>query len=176
MGSDVLPWLEYTWAFDFPVGMFRAVLERLRGTPSRLEDLVRGASEEAMRSSPQGRWCAKEHAGHLWTVDALWQRRIAEYLRGEAELTAADMANRATQGASYESAGFDSILSGLRTARAATLALLDPLPLTEAARVAHHPRLDRPMRLVDLCFFAAEHDDHHLAMIRELLEGRPAGA
>jgi hypothetical protein len=25
------------------------------------------------------------------------------------------------------------------------------------------------MRLVDLCTFAAEHDDHHMAMIRALL-------
>ena len=27
------------------------------------------------------------------------------------------------------------------------------------------PRLGTPMRLVDLAFFVAEHDDHHLAQI-----------
>ena len=32
-----------------------------------------------------------------------------------------------------------------------------------------HPRLKQPMRLVDHLFFAAEHDDHHLAVIWELI-------
>jgi hypothetical protein len=35
-----------------------------------------------------------------------------------------------------------------------------------------HPRLKQPMRLVDHLFFVAEHDDHHLALIRELLDAR----
>jgi hypothetical protein len=32
-----------------------------------------------------------------------------------------------------------------------------------------HPRLKQPMRLVDHLYFAAEHDDHHLARIWELI-------
>ena len=31
-----------------------------------------------------------------------------------------------------------------------------------------HPRLKKPMRMVDHCFFVAEHDDHHLAAITDL--------
>ncbi len=31
-----------------------------------------------------------------------------------------------------------------------------------------HPRLKQPMSMVDLFFFIAEHDDHHLARIREV--------
>ncbi len=71
MLTDVLPWLEYRWTFDFPTGMFRAVLA--------------------------------------------------------------------------------------------------PLTRSDAARLAHHPRLERPIRLVDLCCFAAEHDDHYLAVIEAML-------
>ena len=37
-------------------------------------------------------------------------------------------------------------------------------------RTALHPRLLTPMRVIDLCFFVAEHDDHHLARIWELLQ------
>jgi hypothetical protein len=33
-----------------------------------------------------------------------------------------------------------------------------------------HPRLKQPMRLVDHLYFVAEHDDHHLATIREMME------
>jgi hypothetical protein len=46
---------------------------------------------------------------------------------------------------------------------------LDALDLKAAARKALHPRINRPIRLVDMCFFAAEHDDHHLAAIHDLL-------
>jgi hypothetical protein len=50
------------------------------------------------------------------------------------------------------------------------LRLLDPLTLADAARTAVHPRLKISMRLVDLCYFVAVHDDHHLAVIRERLK------
>jgi hypothetical protein len=168
MTSDVLPWLEYRWTFDFPVGMFRSVLERLRGTPSRLEDLVPGASATLTRHERR-KWSAQEHAGHLWTLEVLFQTRIGEYLRGDKTLTAADMGNRATAAASYNDRSIGEIVAEFRGARAQTLKVLDPLTLDDASRVAHHPRLDRPLRLVDLCFFSAEHDDHHLALIHELL-------
>ena len=32
-----------------------------------------------------------------------------------------------------------------------------------------HPRLKQPMRLVDHLYFVAEHDDHHLAKIWEMI-------
>ena len=32
-----------------------------------------------------------------------------------------------------------------------------------------HGRLSKPMRLVDCLFFIAEHDDHHIAIISQLL-------
>ncbi len=44
-----------------------------------------------------------------------------------------------------------------------------PDKLRWIGRSAHHPRLNRPMRILDLMVFAAEHDDHHLARISELL-------
>jgi hypothetical protein len=37
------------------------------------------------------------------------------------------------------------------------------------ARSAIHPRLQIPMRVIDLAFFKAEHDDHHIARISELI-------
>ena len=37
------------------------------------------------------------------------------------------------------------------------------------------PRLRTPMRLIDLGFFVAEHDDHHLARITELLKTATSG-
>jgi hypothetical protein len=39
----------------------------------------------------------------------------------------------------------------------------------EAGLASEHPRLRRPLRLVDWLYFLAEHDDHHLAKAREIL-------
>jgi len=149
--------------------MFTALLARLRGTPARLEETLRGAGGAAVQRPDPTKWSAQEHAGHLISVEQLWQTRVVQYARQVAVLTAADMTNRATEGASFNDRPLDDVLSDFRTARAVTLSLLEPLNLDEAARAAHHPRLDRQMRLVDLCFFAAEHDDHHLAVIHALL-------
>lgn len=103
------------------------------------------------------------------SVEALWQRRIGEYRRGEGTLTAADMENRETKGGNYNGRPLEAILEEFRSTRGAFVGILDGLDLEAAARTAHHPRLNRPVRLVDLCFFAAEHDDHHLAAIHDLL-------
>jgi uncharacterized damage-inducible protein DinB len=43
---------------------------------------------------------------------------------------------------------------------------LGPADLGHAAL---HPRLGQPMTVVDHLFFVAEHDDHHLAAIGELI-------
>ncbi len=167
--SDVLPWLNYQWRFDFPVGMFRAIVERARGTPARLEEAARGISPDRLARRPGDAWSAQEHAGHLISVERLWHARLEEYARGEATLTAADMENHLTNESRYNERPIAAILEEFRHARSATVNILDGLDLEAAARVALHPRLNRPMRLVDLAFFAAEHDDHHLAIVHVLV-------
>ena len=170
MPVEVLPWIEYRWSFDFPVAMFAAIRERLRGTPARIEELLRGVAPAAAQKRPAAeKWSPQEHAGHLTVVERLWRVRLTEYLRGSSELTAADMANRATKGEDFNARELDGILTSFRASRLELLASLDVLTLADAARTAHHPRLDVPMRLVDLCLFAAEHDDHHLAAIHVLV-------
>mgnify|MGYP001766390668 CR=1 FL=1 len=174
MPAPVLPWLDYRWSFDYPVGMFAAVCTRLRGAPARLEELLRTADAAVLTRRREGRWSAQGHAGHLVKVEALWQKRLAEYRAGAGVLTAADMSNRATEETDFDTLRPDDVLAAFRAARASTMEQLDPLTIEDAARTAHHPRLDRPMRLVALCVAAAEHDDHHLAAIHALL--RPLAA
>ena len=49
------------------------------------------------------------------------------------------------------------------------VARLDSLEAEVFGRIALHPRLNVQMRLVDMLFFQAEHDDYHLTRISELL-------
>lgn len=171
MPIDPLPWLEYRWSFDFPAAMLPAIVTRLTGTPARLEELLRDAPDAIRQRPASGAWSVQEHAGHLVAVEPLWQVRLGEYLAGAPTLTAADMSNKPTETADWNGHPLAEVLAAFRGARTALVARLDALTLEDAERTAHHPRLDRPMRLVDMCYFAAQHDDHHLAAIHARLGG-----
>ena len=55
-----------------------------------------------------------------------------------------------------------------RAARLRIVQRLERMSPAELSRVALHPRLQQPMSVVDLGFFVAEHDDHHLNTITTL--------
>ena len=60
----LIPWFDRTWVFTLPVGAFPAVLERLRGTPVRAEELITGVPDAMLRIRPNQTWSVKEHLGH----------------------------------------------------------------------------------------------------------------
>jgi hypothetical protein len=84
-------------------------------------------------------------------------------------MTAADLQNRKTDEANYNSRPLEQILSEFRSARGKLLNRVEELDPALFSQMLPHPRLKTPMRLVDHLFFVAEHDDHHLARIWELL-------
>jgi hypothetical protein len=79
------------------------------------------------------------------------------------------MSNVATKEADYNRHTVEDVLAGFRSMREGFLLRLDVLEPSEFARTALHPRLKVPMRLVDSLYFVAEHDDHELAWMWELL-------
>lgn len=95
--------------------------------------------------------------------------RLDEYLAGAKELHAADMSNRNTYEANHNDVPAETILTGFRRQRMQIIDRLDALAAETFARSAFHPRLKTQMRLVDMVFFQAEHDDYHLARVSELL-------
>jgi hypothetical protein len=163
-----LPWIERKWSFDFPVGVHRDVIERLRGTPARLEEAVGGLDRTTLTRRDGEAWSIQENAGHLWDLEALPAGRLDDFLGGAKTLRAADMTNRMSWEAGHNNAEIDDLLSAFRDARARLVARLDALSDDQFAITAQHPRLDVPMRVVDMCVFQADHDDYHLARITEL--------
>ena len=111
----------------------------------------------------------QENAGHLLDLESLVRQRLDEYLAGAETLHAADMSNRRTYEADHNQVSIESILTEFRRQRTELINRLDQLPPESFAVVAHHPRLNVPMRLVDMIFFQAEHDDYHLARISEII-------
>jgi uncharacterized damage-inducible protein DinB len=162
-------WIERRFAFDFPPEHAPEILERLRGTPARIEERV-GALPAALRTRPDGeKWSIQEHAGHLITVEQLFLGRLDDYAAGLAALRPAEMSGQATFAAAYNAQPIAQVLGEFRGQRARFIARVESLDAALFARSAQHPRLDRSMRLVDMLYFQAEHDDYHLARITELI-------
>jgi uncharacterized damage-inducible protein DinB len=148
------------------------LLERLRRTPERLASAVHGLPPEVLTRQPGGKWSIQENAGHLLDLEPLWDQRLDDYDSGATELHPADLENRKTHQAAHNDRPISDILAGFSAARRAIMERLARMGPTELARTALHPRLRQPMSVVDLCFFVAEHDDHHLRTIDELKSAR----
>ncbi|MBV9676128.1 MAG: DinB family protein [Acidobacteriaceae bacterium] len=162
-------WFERKFDFSFPADLLPNILVRLRGTPARLEEMLRGRPQEILIVKAQEKWSAQEHAGHLLDLEPLWLARVGDYVAARSELTAADLANRKTDEADHNARPLEQILTAFRAAREELLKRVEELDVSLFARALPHPRLKTPMRLVDHLYFVAEHDDHHLARMWELV-------
>ncbi|SRR5260221_7462320 len=167
--SQVPIWFERKFDFSFPVELLLNLRARLRGTPARLEETLRGRSHEILIRKVQEKWSAQEHAGHVLDLEPLWLARVGDYVAGRDQLTVADLTNRKTDEANHNACALEKILTEFRAARERLLKRVDELDASLFALAIPHPRLKTPMRLVDHLYFVAEHDDHHLARIWELL-------
>lgn len=163
-----MKWFDRKFEFDLPLWMYSNVVERLRGTPVRLVEIVSGIPGEVLTRRDGDRWSIQEHVGHLFDLEPLWSGRLDDFEQGKERLREADLTNRKTHEAAHNSAGLEQLLNSFRQERAAIVHRLDTFDESAAALSATHPRLEQPMRLLDLIFFMAEHDDHHLAQITRL--------
>jgi uncharacterized damage-inducible protein DinB len=169
--SRVPVWFERRFEFAFPVEVWPNLCARLRGTPARLEEVLRGNSRDILIRKADGKWSAQEHAGHLLDLETLWLARVGDYVAGSEELAVADLRNRKTDEAEYNARPLEQILTEFRAARGILLQRVEELDVALFARSIPHPRLKTPMRFVDHLYFVAEHDDHHLARMWELVNG-----
>jgi len=167
--SQVPVWFERKFDFTFPVEQYPNLCVRLRGTPARLEEMLRGTSPKVLRVKPSEKWSAQEHAGHLLDLEPLWLARVEDFLANGATLTVADLSNRKTHEANHNRRVLEEILDEFRAARLRLLDRVSKFQPDFFARSKLHPRLQQPMRLVDHLYFVAEHDDHHLAIIWEMI-------
>src|SRR6266851_667240 len=163
-------WFERRFDFSFPVELYPNIRARLRGTPARLEEVLSTPSHELLTWRADEKWSAQEHAGHLVDLEPLWLARVEDYVAGSEQLTPTDLNNRKTDQANHNARPLQQILAEFRASRERLLKRVDELDASLFARAIPHPRMKTPMRLVDHLYFVAEHDDHHLARIWELVE------
>jgi hypothetical protein len=170
--SHVPVWFERKFESSFPVELHPNLLARLRGTPARLEETLGGRPRDLLIAKPKQKWSPQEHAGHLLDLEPLWLARVGDYVEASDLLTATDLQNRKTDEANHNARPLEEILTGFRAAREKLLLRVEALDVSLFSHAIPHPRLKTPMRLVDHLYFVAEHDDHHLARIWELLNAQ----
>jgi uncharacterized damage-inducible protein DinB len=161
-------WFDRTFELGLTPGLAPELLDRLGRTPQRLADAVRDLPPDVLTRKPKGKWSIQENAGHLLDLESLWDQRLDDYDAGTRELHPADLENRKTHEAAHNDRVLSEILAEFASVRGQIVDRLARMSSVELGRTALHPRLQQPMSVVDLCFFVAEHDDHHLRTIDEL--------
>ena len=165
-----LKWTDRKFTFSYPVELYPEMIERVRGAPARLDEYLNSAPAEILTRRDDGHWSIQENAGHLFDLDELTLERIDQYAAGVPALHAADITNKATSAANYNSIPAATISQSFRERRNEVVKRLESFDAEMFARSAVHPRLNISMRLVDFVFFEAEHDDYHFTRMNELLK------
>jgi uncharacterized damage-inducible protein DinB len=162
-------WFSRKFDFSSEQNIFPAIIERLWGTPVRLEEKLRSVPPAITAVSIDGNWSIRQNVGHLTDLETLWQVRVDDILSGKSSMRPADLQNTKTHQANHNDVPLEVLLKDFRQIRNQTLDRLANLSEEDVFKSALHPRLNTPMRIMDLFLFVAEHDDHHLARISELL-------
>jgi uncharacterized damage-inducible protein DinB len=161
-------WFDREFTPGVPADQFPGIVERIRGTPARLEESTRSLPSAALIDRRDGAWSIQENVAHLLDLEPLWQGRLEDLLTAKPRLRPADLQNRAIHEGNHNERPLAEILTAFRAARLATVERLEALPEDALRRTSLHPRLEQPMTIIDLFHFVAEHDDHHLARITEI--------
>ncbi|HEY9046644.1 MAG TPA: DinB family protein [Ohtaekwangia sp.] len=159
-----LAWFDRQFTFGLPSGMLPFYLERLSGTAWRMEAKVKGIADEILSERWNDKWSVKQNIGHLAEVDEVASQRIDQMLQG-AEV----MAPAVFEPRDYNAMSVQDVIAYFREGRLKHLAKYSSLRDEDLLVSSIHPRLKQRMTPIDLAFFDAEHDDHHLLMISEIL-------
>jgi uncharacterized damage-inducible protein DinB len=165
-----IKWFDRKFNFETQQNIFPSILERLSGTALRLEHKCKFIEPSVSAIRIEGTWTIKENIGHLADLEPLWQGRLQDIVSGQIELRPTDLQNNLTNAARHNEKSMDELIHAFQQVRATTLQELAQIDEATVFKFALHPRLKTPMRTMDLFLFVAEHDDHHLARMTELVK------
>jgi hypothetical protein len=162
---STMPWFERNLKFGHPIEMLPFYLERLSGTIVRIETKIKGVSDEVLSKKINDKWSIKQNIGHLAEVDSIANKRIDEMTSGVEVMSPAVF-----EPMDYNPWPIEKVLERFRSNRNLNLKKYQSLSESELTKSSSHPRLKMPMTPIDLAWFDAEHDDHHLVKINEILK------
>jgi hypothetical protein len=160
----MLPWFERNLRFGHSFVMLPYFLERLSGTAIRMENKLIGVSDEILSNKLDGKWSIKQNIGHLAEVDLVANKRIDEMVNGAPTLSPAVFEPK-----DYNPWPIREVLDIFIKARKENIKKYESLSPEDLKKSSLHPRLKMQMTPNDLAWFDAEHDDHHLVRISDIL-------
>ena len=163
-------WLEKQFDFNYPASKHVEFLEFLRETPAKVETLVKDLPNDVLILRDGDSWSIQENAGHFLASEALFLGRLDDYEANVLVLRPARFEDNPTAKANFNEKDIRWILDEFRAQRGIYISRLDAMKPETFEKSIQHPRLNKPMRLCDMLFFHAEHDQHHLTRIAELKE------
>jgi hypothetical protein len=161
-------WLERRFNFGQPPNMLVFFLERMQGAVARMNAKVEDVSDAILSDQRDGKWSVKQNIGHLAEVEEISLKRVDEILRGVPIMSSAIFPVKHD----YNAMPVGDVIALFERSRLATLEVYDALDVAALAITSIHPRFKVPMNAVDLALFHAEHDDHHLLRITEIINTR----
>jgi hypothetical protein len=160
-----LPWFERNLKFGLPAVMLPYYLERLDGTFVRIQKKVAGIPDAILSNRLDNKWSVKQNIGHLAEVDQIANRRIDEMSAGKEVMSPAVFEPQ-----DYNPWPVEKVLEFFQKNRNENIRKYKSLSENDLKKSSLHPRLKLQMTPVDLAWFDAEHDDHHLVRMQEILE------
>lgn len=127
--------------------------------------LLRGLSDsDAMQRYDRGKWSIKEVVGHLADIERIMAYRALRIARGDTTPLPSFDENAYVPVAKFDSRSLTDLVSELRTARAATLALLRTFDADAWRR--RGTASGKPVSVRALGFMIPGHERHHVEILR----------
>jgi len=158
-------WNDRKLTVGLPQGMFPFYVERLTGTGLRVNSKLKDISDKVLSERLDGKWSIKENLAHLTELNEIAIIRIKEIINGVSVMTPA----HAELKQDYNAQSIELLLKSFIKSRSEAIVGFNNLDDAVLQRSSLHPRFKVPMTPVDLAWFYAEHDDHHLVRMNEII-------
>jgi uncharacterized damage-inducible protein DinB len=163
-------WFDKKFRFQLPLDDYESILSKLSENPEKISHLVSTLPVEILTKKVDKRWSIQENVGHLIDLEELHDGRIDDFIAGEKNLRSADLNNRKTDEANHNDRNIDDLLNKLKLVREKFIDRMKNLDKEILTRSSIHPRLNQPMRPIDMAQFVLEHDEHHIETIKDLIK------
>ena len=164
-----MKWFDKKFHFDLSQNNYDIILKKLSENPEKISQLVISLPDDILIRRIDNRWSIQENVGHLIDLEELHDARIDDFIEGKEMLRPADLNNRKTDEANHNSKDIFNLVDEFKIVRENFIKRMKSLDEKVLVRSSKHPRLEQPMRPIDMAQFVLEHDEHHIETIKELI-------
>jgi len=161
-------WMERFFELHRPPEEIFELTARLRGTPARLAQAVAALAPRQLRYRARGKWSLHDHVSHLDHLEGLWCAHFDDFEAGAQHLRSVGE-NTWYRVPIDERPRIADLLNSFSRQRLALVSRLERMRGLILTKEATLPQRNATTTVPGYCFLIAEHDDHHLATIWELL-------